>query len=135
MSITVSVYIIITSSGGDCHAVRRFNQVDVIQSGLDKAWVNHQVISNNIANAETPGYIAKEISATAVGEGAKDGSVRWSYAIVDKQDPVNANGNNVDMESEMAELAKNSIAYNALVQKVAMEFRQLECAINEGDKK
>lgn len=111
-----------------------FSQVEVIQNGLNKAWVNHQVISGNIANAETPGYIAKEVVATEAGEGAREGSTQWHYAIADKQDPVNANGNNVDMESEMAELAKNSIAYSALVQKVAMEFQQIECAINEGDR-
>lgn len=113
---------------------RIFNQVDVIKRGIDKSWVNNQVISNNIANAETSGYIAKEIKAIAVGEGAKDGSTAWSYEVVDSDDPVKANGNNVDMESEMAELAKNTIAYDSLVQKIAMELKRLEYAISEGGK-
>ncbi|NLG37960.1 MAG: hypothetical protein GX549_08070 [Clostridiales bacterium] len=109
-----------------------FNQVQVIRNGLDKAWVNHQVIANNIANAETPGYTAQRIEARASGEGVKEGSTRWEYEIAMSADPADANGNNVNMEKEMAELAKNSLAYNALVRKIAMELRQIEAAINEG---
>lgn len=110
---------------------RVFGQVEMLREGLEMAWVNHQVISNNIANAETPGYIAQEVMAEsecAAGECERD------YKVVNTDDPVKANGNNVDMESEMAELAKNSILYSALVQKTAMELRRIEYAIDGGGK-
>lgn len=39
-------------------------------------------------------------------------------------------GNNVDIDYENAELAKNSILYNTLVEQVSSEFRKLSAAIN-----
>ena len=40
--------------------------------------------------------------------------------------------NNVDMDVEMANLAKNTIIYNALVQKISGEFQRIKNVINEG---
>ena len=41
-------------------------------------------------------------------------------------------GNNVDIDAENAELAKNEIYYNTLVEKINSEFSRLKMAINEG---
>jgi flagellar basal-body rod protein FlgB len=40
--------------------------------------------------------------------------------------------NNVDIDTEMANLAKNNIMYNALIQKISGEFRRIKNVINEG---
>ena len=40
--------------------------------------------------------------------------------------------NNVDMDTEMANLAKNTIMYNALIQKISGDLRRIKNAINEG---
>jgi len=45
---------------------------------------------------------------------------------------MRVDGNNVDIESEMVERAKNEIYYNALIQKLSMEFQRLSSIINEG---
>jgi flagellar basal-body rod protein FlgB len=39
-------------------------------------------------------------------------------------------GNNVDIDYENAELAKNTIYYNTLIEQVSSEFRKLSSAIN-----
>jgi flagellar basal-body rod protein FlgB len=41
-------------------------------------------------------------------------------------------GNNVDVDVEMAELAKNSIKYNALIAQMSKEFSRIKLAINGG---
>jgi flagellar basal-body rod protein FlgB len=40
--------------------------------------------------------------------------------------------NNVDMDIEMANLAKNTIIYNTLIQKISGDFRRIKNVINEG---
>jgi flagellar basal-body rod protein FlgB len=40
---------------------RVLGHVEIIREGITTAMVRNQVISNNIANAETPGYLAKEL--------------------------------------------------------------------------
>jgi flagellar basal-body rod protein FlgB len=40
--------------------------------------------------------------------------------------------NNVDIDKEMVDMAKNTIQYNALVQKLGREFQRLKLAIREG---
>ena len=40
-------------------------------------------------------------------------------------------GNNVDIENEQAELAKNQIYYNTLTQKLNAQFRRIKMAIKE----
>ena len=42
------------------------------------------------------------------------------------------NGNNVDMDLEMAELAKNQLWFNALTERVNGKFNTLRTVINEG---
>lgn len=41
-------------------------------------------------------------------------------------------GNNVDIESEMVQLAKNSIKYDTLIQRISSDFRRIKSVINEG---
>ncbi len=43
-------------------------------------------------------------------------------------------GNNVDIDSEMSLLAKNSIRYNVLVQTLNNEFKKIRSVISEGRK-
>jgi flagellar basal-body rod protein FlgB len=47
---------------------------------------------------------------------------------------MQANGNNVDLENEMNELAKNNIAYQGMVQKLSMQFNMLEHVISDGER-
>ncbi|HOR13388.1 MAG TPA: flagellar basal body protein, partial [Clostridia bacterium] len=37
------------------------SKTDVLKSGLDAAWLRNEVIMNNIANAETPGFKASKV--------------------------------------------------------------------------
>jgi flagellar basal-body rod protein FlgB len=41
-------------------------------------------------------------------------------------------GNNVDIEREMAEMAKNTIRYSVMAQKISNEFSKIKSVINEG---
>lgn len=127
-----------------------FNQVDLLQKGLDASWKRNEVVANNIANADTPGFKASHVEFESVfqksleadsdsffsSSGAgKAGPVAASapYEIVtDKDSAVRMDGNSVDVDAEMTELAENTILYNALSYSVSKEFGRLKTVINEG---
>lgn len=130
-----------------------FSSVGALEKGLDACTLRNQVISNNIANADTPGFKTSSVKFEEyVQEALEDGD---AYALkktrdkhmeigtqgigaVEPQVVANADttmrmdGNNVDIEYEMNELAKNNIEYYALLQKMNSEFSQLRTAITEG---
>lgn len=129
-----------------------FSSVNMLQKGLNASWLRNEAISNNIANVDTPGFKAsrvrfEEFMAEAAGTGnslnlavTDDGHIPASNAsavesvepevFADKSTSTRMDGNNVNIENEMVELAKNSIAYYATVSKINSEFRKLDSAIN-----
>lgn len=125
-----------------------FDNINVLHKGLDASWLKNQVISNNIANVDTPDFKASAVSfesvfKAALGNGfsakkTRDkhmdflGSDMSALVTQDKSTTYRMDGNNVNIDAQNAELAKNTIYYNTLVQQLSSEFRRLRMAINEG---
>lgn len=126
---------------------------DALGAAINFRQLNQNVISSNIANAETPGYKAKKLDfedalARAVDihglgrmhTGHKDhfpvnGSSisRVRADVYDNPDvAINNDGNTVDLEREMAELAENSILYRAAVQLINKKLAGVAYAIEGG---
>lgn len=125
-------------------------QISVLEQGLNASSLRHKVISNNIANVNTPGFKKSEVifedllqdqlgsSSIALAK-TKDGHIQGfnkpgiSPVINTIQSTAfRADGSNVDVDIEMANLAKNNIYYNALVQQLSKQFSNIKSAINEG---
>ena len=129
-----------------------FSSVDLLEKGLNASWLRNEVIGNNIANVDTPGYKAKGVEfenlmASAMGtEGSglklsttDDGHISKTgkglsnvepEVVQDASTSETLDDNNVDMETQMAALAKNSIEYYTMISKVKSEFHNLDKAIN-----
>ncbi|MBZ4666246.1 flagellar basal body rod protein FlgB [Mahella sp.] len=127
-------------------------QIEVLSKALDGLWMRNQVISNNVANVDTPGFKASKVAfedalKAAVDDNAFKGKVTnikhipiGTSSVADVQPQVlqsqntsmRMDGNNVDIDLEMADLAKTTIAYNAVIQKMTKEFQMLRSAINGG---
>lgn len=130
-----------------------FGSTKVLEKALDGSWMRGEAISQNIANVDTPGYKKKTVSfEQALGE-AIDSSGFKGFRTDKRHIPIGStdfdstdikvtqdnaslsmrlDGNNVDVDSEMALMAKNNIMYNTLIQKVSGEFRKLKSVISEG---
>lgn len=126
-----------------------FGAVDLLQKGVDASWLRNEVISNNIANADTVGFKASKVNfedlfsqslqGTSLGlsttngkhfsEGASEAGDVEPEVTTDSGTSIRYDGNNVDAEHEMAELAKNTIEYYTLVGKMNSEFSKLDSAI------
>lgn len=67
----------------------------------------HTVIAENIANADTPGYKAKdvepfsEVYLRSIRENRDVSTLTKSSALIEMDGPVSANGNSVSLEGQM----------------------------------
>ena len=114
-----------------------------IEQALDASWIRNNVISQNIANVDTPGYKRKVVqfeefldSEMKSGQISQGTSKLISSDIQITEDPTNSSyrsdGNNVDIENEMALLSANSLRYNTLIQKMNGDFQKLRTVIKGG---
>lgn len=126
-----------------------------LEKALDAAWAKDKVIAENLANIDTPGYKRKTVpfeeilhqnsmdystenvgnktNSKFTGNGSSD---LTDIEIKVQQDntklSTRMDENNVDIDVEMAELAKNSIRYNTLIQRANAEYKKILSVINEG---
>ncbi|QIB26202.1 flagellar basal body rod protein FlgB [Caloranaerobacter azorensis] len=128
---------------------KMFSTVNFLNFALNGTWLRHEAISNNIANANTPGYKRVRVEfENILKENLEDKSVKLKVTnklhirtrhddfepIVVKEinTSTRLDENNVDIDIEMAELAKNTIMYNALIRQTISEFGRIKSVINEG---
>ena len=97
---------------------------------MDLLSARQKLVASNIANADTPGYKAKDIDfhfelMTAV-EGGEPRSVE-TPGLTSRND-----GNNVSVDREARLLAENAIRFNVASQLMRSQIRVLRSAIQEG---
>ena len=126
--------------------------LDVLQKNLDLRLARHQVQMSNIANAETPGYLAKDIRfedalRQAASPPAQD-TLRCTHPrhlphtqevrevqgtlVVSPSDDVGRDRNSVSLDREMAALTTNTLHYNASAEMLSRILDQLRRTISEG---
>ncbi len=118
-----------------------FDYINVLDKAADAAWLRNEVISNNIANADTPGYKRQDVNFEAQLEKAlgrtdekrmdqKVAALRsreleaTTHSDFSEYD-YRLDENNVDIQVENVNLAKNQLKYNGLMTGIRMEFQNL----------
>jgi flagellar basal-body rod protein FlgB len=102
-----------------------------IYAALDGLAARQRVIANNVANVETPGYIAGRVTfedslRDAIRNGdAGDTSVRTLRST----DATNLNGNNVSLDNEIVGLTKTDLGYQLMISALNSKFGLLRTAI------
>ncbi len=118
--------------------------IDTLSRSLDLHLMRHSVISDNIANAETPGFKAKRLDFETALQNAVEASESnpesRSIASVnpviyeDFQAETGQDLNGVDMDREMSALTKNDIQYSAATQAISKKFSLLKYAIGSEER-
>jgi len=119
-----------------------------LENALDFASKRNEVITNNIANSDTPFYKSKDVKFKSHLEKAMEKQMqnirthpkhlKFSNdlspfrVVTDHRTTFNHNGNNVDMDKEMSNLAKNQIYYQSVVDNVNTKFHQIQTVIRGG---
>ena len=105
---------------------------------LDITALRSRVIANNLANVDTPGFKKCEVSFEAALEEAVHSRQPQQIDAVEvevvqsTEGPVRQDGNNVDVDKELSELAKNTLAYNTFAQFLSSQFIAMKEAITGG---
>lgn len=120
-----------------------FNYINVLKKTADASWKRNEVISNNIANVDTPGYKRKDVQFESYLMGALTGDDSLDRRVANvRMDSLNSqvyteyanlsyrmDGNNVDIDTESSNLAENQIRYYALMDSMTQEFNRLKMVL------
>ena len=122
-----------------------------LTTALNFREMRQELISSNVANANTPGYKAKKLDFEEALARALDVDGQMKMNATDGRhynvggggfnnlEPevydnpngvVSENGNTVDVEAEMAQMAENKLMYDALVQLINKKMCIMKYAIN-----
>ncbi|MEP6850042.1 MAG: flagellar basal body rod protein FlgB [Acidobacteriota bacterium] len=120
------------------------NVTDLLQTFLDVQSRRSEVIAGNIANADTPGFVAKELdfqdylrqaAEQSTLPTSKEREMGFSGEMRVKDQVPNAiglDGNTVDTGKEMADLAQTGGNFNFGAKMLQSRLRLLRTAIREG---
>ena len=125
--------------------------LQALAAGMKFREMRQEIITSNVANSETPGYKAKRLEFEQALARALDVDGQMGMKVEDRQhfdvgnggfenlqpevveDPngiVSEDGNTVDREKEMAQMAENKVMYDALVQLMNKKLGMMKYIIN-----
>jgi flagellar basal-body rod protein FlgB len=99
--------------------------IPALAFALDGLTAQQHTIANNLANVNTPGFLATNVSfeselATALAHGGMA-----SARLVPSTNPVGLDGNNVSMGNQLIRLETNSLQYQAVSEQLTTQFQIL----------
>lgn len=124
-----------------------FDYTNILDKAADASWMRENVITNNIANIDTPGYKRQDVDFESVLQRALG---KTKYSSLDKKvrelnqdlgkltttsytDAANysyrLDRNNVDENTENAELASESLRYQLLTTAITNNFSRMQTVL------
>ena len=98
--------------------------IRILEQMMDVAAFRNKVLTSNIANADTPGYKAKDISFQEEMEKAVSSDGKSEYNIYESGTTMSErDGNTVNLDIEMAKVAENTLIYDTAAQLMVMKIR------------
>jgi flagellar basal-body rod protein FlgB len=105
----------------------------------------HQILAENVANVDTPGYRQKDLSVKQFQSLLRDrvdrrndsapGTSTFDDMEIDIENPrrniLFHDGNNRSMEQLMSDSAKNALMHNLVVELLRKQFNAMEMALKE----
>ena len=134
--------------------IMRSPTFDYIERGLSAANLRHEVISDNLANINTPNFKRSEVVFEELlkkelfgDDGNKLPLVRThdkhlpvgkfapAQARVERDDSttMRVDNNNVDIDMEMASMAKNQLWYNAMSRMLSGHISRVKSVMQGGE--
>jgi flagellar basal-body rod protein FlgB len=118
--------------------------IDMLSRQLDEKMARNRLIASNVANIDTPGFKAKDISFETALKSSQaqlqlrltapehmPGSLAGTGQVVESKTPGRPDGNNVDLDEEMLKLSKNNIEYNTAVQFMTKRMTMMRNALDD----
>jgi flagellar basal-body rod protein FlgB len=134
----------IKKDGGAHMELFKSTLVSTMDKSLDGLWRRQEVISDNIANFETPGYKRKYVSFEDNLKSALESKIGGKNERVarlddskisvkeEKQENMRLDGNGVDLEKENIDMVRTTYQYMYSQRVLNDHFSRLRYAISEG---
>lgn len=122
-----------------------FDYINVLDKAADAAWLRNDAISNNISNADTPGYKRQDVNFEVQLAKAlrcsryQSMDAKVANLKMNRLKPITytdysgfsyrIDGNNVDPDTEGVYLAKNQVVYQGLELSMKQEFKNLQAVL------
>ena len=123
-------------------ASNAYDYINVLDKAADASWKRQELIANNIANQDTPGYKRQDVNfeeqLRRAMKNSRYRSIDERVANIDLErlNPITyrdhesvsyrLDGNNVDIDTENVELASNQIRYQGLTDSITKKFQGLQ---------
>ncbi|MHB1650858.1 MAG: flagellar basal body rod protein FlgB [Desulfitobacteriaceae bacterium] len=124
--------------------------LNVLEKGLDASSLRQKVLADNVANVDTPGFKRSDVDfqaalASALGEQGQELPLKVTLSghlpgvegngaktlVKDQSTAFRNDGNNVDIDKEMANVAENGLYYNAVTRAITSQLGYLRMVIEE----
>ncbi|MBN2725678.1 MAG: flagellar basal body rod protein FlgB [Deltaproteobacteria bacterium] len=125
-----------------------FSALSVHKRALNYHMERHNLLAGNIANADTPGFVSKDISFDPdhqddfgnliarheldITDGNFDGDKKETEVFDDPSAAPGNDTNAVDMDREMAKVAANSMKFEAVATMVTKHLGMLRYGASDG---
>lgn len=126
--------------------------LSLLEKSLDASSLRQKVLSNNIANIDTVNFKRSDVSFADklqevlsgdalsgrvtdprhIAIGTSDIQSVQPSVYADNSTSMRNDGNNVDIDAEMSNLANNQLLYDTVTQQLNMTFGIMRYAISEG---
>ena len=114
------------------------SQYELLAKMLEVNSLRHHVISQNVANVNTPGVqrLRVEFEDALIRQLKQSSKVDVKQLqpriVEDNTTPKRADGNNIDIDKEMARLEQNTLLSSTYLQIMTSKFNMLRRAISSG---
>jgi flagellar basal-body rod protein FlgB len=105
---------------------------ELLEAAMRGSWQRQTALTNNIANADTPGYRRQEVNFESELQGAMSGAEpldQVQFQTETQPQQAGPNGGSVSVDQESAKLAENGLDYQALTQVLAARDSIMRSAI------
>ena len=128
-----------------------YSNINFYTKALNGTWERNKAITHNISNENTPNYKRKIVTfEDQLKQSIKKSEINLKTThdkhigiakknfspkiLMDESVSYRMDGNNVNIDTESADLAKNKIMYDALINQIVGEFDKIKNVITEGSK-
>lgn len=112
--------------------LNKLNSIDRTQFVLDAISKKQEAMAANVTNANTPGYVRRDISFNQLLE-ASNTPLETELAKKIGPNPfILQEEGQVDLKKELVEMQKNSMYYAVAVRQMSSVITQMKTAVNVG---
>ncbi|WP_437194009.1 flagellar basal body rod protein FlgB [Planctomicrobium sp. SH527] len=110
------------------------NELNHLHQLMNASDLRHRVLSQNLANVNTPGYqrmevkFEEEFAKQIQRSGRQVGTVR-PEVVVDSSGAIRGDGNTVDVDTEIGAMNRNAMLFQTYSQLLASQLDQMRRAI------